>query len=94
MEIYYRFLAYRARPIDVFFRRSLGVLRIIGGLSRPPVLLLLKGTVRGRQGLRVGIQDLSLLQMSRWLGIHPIKCRSRNHSMRGGRSGVVVRLVG
>ena len=69
-------------------------LRIIGELSRPPVLLLLKGTVRVRQGLKVGTQDQCLLQISRWLGIQAGMCRSRKHAVRVGRSGVVVRLVG
>ena len=46
-------------------RRTLEGLRIIGGLSHPPVLLVLKGTARDHQGLRVGTQDLSLLQILR-----------------------------
>ena len=64
----YGFVAYQARPDAVFSRRTLERLRIIGGLSLPPVLLLLKSTVRERQGLTVGTQDLSLLQMLRWRG--------------------------
>ena len=58
-----------------FSRRTLEVLKIIGGLSRAPVPLLLKGTVGIRQGLKVGTQDLSLLQMSRWLETQPKMCR-------------------
>ena len=77
-----------------FSRRTQEGLRIIGGSSRPPVLLLLKGTMRVRQGLRVGTQDQSLLQMSRWLGNQARMCRSRKHAVRVGRSGFVVRLVG
>ena len=77
-----------------FSRRSLEGLRIIGGWSRQPVLLLLKGMVRVRQGLKVETQDQSLLRMSRWLGIQARMCRSRKHAARVGRSGVVVRLVG
>ena len=77
-----------------FSRKKLEGLRIIVGLSRPPVFLLLKGMVRVRQGLKVGMQDQSLLQMSRGLGIQARMSRSRKHAVRVGRSGVVVRLVG
>ena len=91
----YAFLAYRERPDDVYSRINLEGLRIIAGLSHPLVLLVLKGTVRGRlSGAQGGNDDQSLRQMSRWMGIQPIMCRSRKHSVRVCRSGVVLRLVG
>ena len=80
----YGFLAYQVRPDDVFFRGTLEALRIVGGLSCPPILRLLKGTVLDRQGLKVGKQYLSLLQMLRWRGLKLVRCRSRKYAVRVG----------